>query len=223
MPYNRQDNWRSNMIKKILSVIFVLIGIVAAVVAVNMGLTNRNADPVLLATPEAASQQVTGLMEAVCSGDFATACTYLQGQPGLGVDREATDEVGILIWEAFCDSMSYELVGECYATEAGLSQNVTLTCLDVTSVTAVLKERSQALLEQRVDEAENLEDVYDENLQYREDFVMDVLYDAAVMALEKDAKIMTTELTLNLSFQNEQWWIAADRELLDAISGGILY
>ena len=223
MPYNRQDNWRSNMIKKILSVIFVLIGIVAAVVAVNMGLTNRNADPVLLATPEAASQQVTGLMEAVCSGDFATASTYLQGQPGLGVDREATDEVGVLIWEAFCDSMSYELVGECYATEAGLSQNVTLTCLDVTSVTAVLKERSQALLEQRVDEAENLEDVYDENLQYREDFVMDVLYDAAVMALEKDAKIMTTELTLNLSFQNEQWWIAADRELLDAISGGILY
>ena len=223
MPYNRQDNWRSNMIKKILSVIFVLIGIVAAVVAVNMGLTNRNADPVLLATPEAASQQVTGLMEAVCSGDFATASTYLQGQPGLGVDREATDEVGILIWEAFCDSMSYELVGECYATEAGLSQNVTLTCLDVTSVTAVLKERSQALLEQRVDEAEDLEDVYDENLQYREDFVMDVLYDAAVMALEKDAKTMTTELTLNLSFQNEQWWIAADRELLDAISGGILY
>ena len=223
MPYNRQDNWRSNMIKKILSVIFVLIGIVAAVVAVNMGLTNRNADPVLLATPEAASQQVTGLMEAVCSGDFATASTYLQGQPGLGVDREATDEVGILIWEAFCDSMSYELVGECYATEAGLSQNVTLTCMDVTTVTAVLKERSQALLEQRVDEAEDLEDVYDENLQYREDFVMDVLYDAAVMALEKDAKIMTTELTLNLSFQNEQWWIAADRELLDAISGGILY
>ena len=223
MPFNRQDNWRTNMIKKILSVIFVLIGIAAAVVAVNMGITNRNADPVLLATPEAASQQVTGLMEAVCSGDFATASTYLQGQPGLGVDREATDEVGILIWEAFCDSMSYELVGECYATEAGLSQNVTLTCMDVTTVTAVLKERSQALLEQRVDEAEDLEDVYDENLQYREDFVMDVLYDAAVMALEKDAKIMTTELTLNLSFQNEQWWIAADRELLDAISGGILY
>ena len=223
MPFNRQDNWRTNMIKKILSVIFVLIGIAAAVVAVNMGITNRNADPVLLATPEAASQQVTGLMEAVCSGDFTTASTYLQGQPGLGVDREATDEVGILIWEAFCDSMSYELVGECYATEAGLSQNVTLTYMDVTTVTAVLKERSQALLEQRVDEAEDLEDVYDENLQYREDFVMDVLYDAAVMALEKDAKTMTTELTLNLSYQNEQWWIAADRELLDAISGGILY
>ena len=39
----------------------------------------------------------------------------------------------------------------------------------------------------------------------------------------KVLRVMTTELTLNLSFQNEQWWIAADRELLDAISGGILY
>ena len=74
-----------------------------------------------------------------------------------------------------------------------------------------------------MEEAENLEDVYDEKLQYREDFVMDVLYDAAEMALKEDAKMITTELTLNLSYQNEQWWIAADRELLDAISGGILY
>ena len=211
------------MIKKILSAIFIIVGIAAAVMAVNMGLSNKDADPVLLAPPEAATQQVTGLMEAVCSGDFNAASTYLQGQPNLGVDREATDEVGVLIWEAFCDSMSYELVGECYATEEGLSQNVTLTCMDVTSVTAVLKERSQALLEQRVDEAENLEDVYDDELQYREDFVMDVLYDAAVAALEEDAKTITMELTLNMSYQNEQWWIAADRDLLDAISGGILY
>jgi ribosomal 50S subunit-recycling heat shock protein len=42
-------------------------------------------------------------------------------------------------------------------------------------------------------------------------------------ALKEDAKTITTELTLNLSYQNEQWWIAADRTLLDAISGGILY
>ena len=223
MPVIGQNYWRSNMIKKILSVIFIVVGIAAAVTAVNMGMSNKDADPVLLAPPEAATHQVTGLMDAVCRGDFTAASTYLQGQPNLGVDREATDEVGILIWEAFCDSMSYELVGECYATEAGLSQNVKLTCMDVTSVTAVLKDRSQALLEQRVEEAENLEDVYDDKLQYREDFVMDVLYDAAEMALKEDAKMITTELTLNLSYQNEQWWIAADRELLDAISGGILY
>ena len=211
------------MIKKILSVIFIIIGLAAAAATVYLGMSNQDADPVLLAPPEEATHQVVGLMEAVCAGDFDAASTYLQGNPNLGVDREATDEVGVLIWQAFCDSMSYELVGECFATEEGLSQKVTLTCMDVTSVTAVLKDRSQALLEKRVAEAENLEDVYDDKLQYREDFVMEVLYDAAVAALKEDAKTITTELTLNLSYQNEQWWIAGDRALLDAISGGILY
>ncbi len=211
------------MIKKVLSLIFAVVGIAAAAVAINLGLSNVDADPVLIAPPEEAKLQVVGLLDAVCSGDFDEASTYLQGQPGLGVDREATDAVGVLIWDAFCDSMSYELVGECYATEDGLAQNVTLTCMDVTSVTAVLKDRSQALLEQRVEEAEDPMDVYDEDFQYREDFVMDVLYDAAVAALEEDAESLTTELTLNLSYQNEVWWIIADRALLDAISGGILY
>ena len=211
------------MIKKLLSVIFIVIGIAAAVAAVNLGLSNKEAEPVLLAPPEEAKLQVQGLMDAVCAGDFKGASAYMQGQPDLGVDREATDPVGVLIWNAFCDSMSYELVGDCYGTEAGLAQDLTISCLDITSVTSVLKDRSQAMLEQRVEEAENLDDVYDEDLQYREDFVMDVLYDAAVEALEEDSVTMTTDLTVNMVYQNEQWWIIADRNLLDAISGGILY
>jgi len=211
------------MIKKLLSLIFIIIGIAAAVAAVNLGLTNKDADPVLLVPPEEAKLQVVGLMDAVCAGDFAEASTYLQGQPDLGVDREASDPVGVLIWNAFCDSMSYELVGECYGTEEGLAQDLSISCLDITSITAVLKERSQTMLEQRVEEAEDLDDVYDENLQYREDFVMSVLYDAAEVALEEDAITMTTDLTVNMIYQNETWWIISDRNLLDAISGGILY
>ena len=211
------------MIKKLLSLIFVVIGIVAAVAAANVSLSNKEAEPVLLAPPEEATHQVVGLMDAVCAGDFAKASTYLQGQPDLGVDRDPTDPVGVLIWNAFCDSLEYELVGECYATEEGLAQDLKLSCMDVTSVTAVLKDRAQTLLKQRVDEAEDMDEVFDEKLQYREDFVMDVLYDAAEMALKEDATTMTAELTVKMNYQNETWWIIADRALLDAISGGILY
>ena len=211
------------MIKKLLSLVFAIVGIAAAVAAVSLSLSYKNANPMLLVPPEEAQQQVTGLMEAVCGGDYATASTYLQGQPNLGVDREPTDAVGVLIWEALCDSMQYELVGECYATEDGLAQNVVFSCIDVTSVTATLKDRSQTLLEQRVEEAEDLEEVYDEDLQYREDFVMDVLYDAATAVLKEDAQTITAELTVNMAYQNGQWWIIADKALLDAISGGVLY
>ena len=211
------------MIKKLLSLLFAAVGIATALYAVNLSLSNKDADPVLLAPPEEATHQVVGLMDAVCEGNFDAASTYLQGQPNLGVDRAATDPVGVLIWEALCDSMSYELVGECYATEDGLAQNVTLSYMDITSVTATLKDRSQTLLEQRVEEAEDLDEVYDEKLQYREDFVMNVLYDAAVDALAEDATTTTVDLTVNMVYQNEKWWIIADNNLLDAISGGVLY
>ena len=83
--------------------------------------------------------------------------------------------------------------------------------------------RSEALLEQRVAEAEDPYDVYDENLQYREDVVMEVLYAAAEDALAEDATTTTVDLTVNMVYQNEIWWIIADTNLLDAISGGILY
>ena len=211
------------MIKKLLSVIFVIVGIAAALVAVKLSLSNKDADPVLLAPPEEAKHQVVAMMDAVCSGDFNTASTYMQGQPDLGVDRDPSDPVGVMIWEALCDSISYELVGDCYANEEGLAQDLTISYMDITSVTAVLKDRAQTMLEQRVEEAEDMDEVFDKDLQYREDFVMDVLYDAAAKALKEDATTTTINLTVKMNYQNEKWWIIADRDLLDAISGGILY
>ena len=49
-----------------------------------------------------------------------------------------------------------------------------------------------------------------------------VLRDAVADALAADAKEKTVELTLNLSYQNEQWWILCDEALVNAVSGGIL-
>ena len=79
------------------------------------------------------------------------------------------------------------------------------------------------MLEKRVEEAADISEVYDENNEYREEFVMDVLYEAARQALEEDAVTRTVELTIQLVYSEGQWWVVADSALLDAISGGILY
>lgn len=210
-------------ITKILSAVFGVVGVCAAAAAVYLSLSSRDAGPVLLSPPDEAKSQAEALMDAVCQGDYEGASACLWGNPSLGVDRKAADEVGILIWDAFTDSISYELVGDCYATDSGLAQDVEMTYMDIAAVTAQLRDRSQVLLEQRVERAEDTSEIYDENNDYREEFVMDVLYDAAVQALKEDAQELTVELTLNLSYQNGQWWVVADNELLDAISGGILY
>lgn len=210
-------------LKYIASVLLAAIGLTAAAAAVYICTQFVDAEPMLLTPPDEARSKVISLMDAVSEGDYDEASQAIYGTPSLGVDREAADEVGVLIWEAFQNSISYELLGECYTTEQGLAQNVSITCMDVTSVTVNLKERAQTMLEQRVAEAVDVSEIYDENNEYREDFVMAVLRDAVEDALEEDAREITVELTVKLSYQDGKWWVVADEALLDAISGGILY
>lgn len=207
---------------KLMAVLFGLLGIALAVVSVQLGFRALDAQPQLVRAPEAARVQAEAMLDAVCQGDFASAGQMLQGQPSLGADRAAGDASGELVWEAFMDSLSYEFLSECYATDSGVAWDVRLTALDISSVTDALRDRSQALLAQRVAEAEDVTQVYDENNDYREDFVMEVLLDAVTAALEEDASYITKDITLNLVYRQGQWWIVPEDALLDAISGGIL-
>ncbi len=202
---------------------FTLAGTALAAAAVWIGLNYRDAVPILLTPPDSATGQLTAMLDAVCAGEYDQASAYLLGKPDLGVTGTPEDAVGALFWERYQQSMDYALVGDCYATEEGLSQDITITYLDLSAVTENLRARSQAMLEQRVAQTEDLTLVYDENYEYREDYVMAVLYDAALEALEQDGRKVTVELTVNLMFQNGKWWILVDTPLLDAISGGILF
>lgn len=210
-------------LKKLLSAAFAAVGIAAAVGAICLSLMNMNEDPVLLTPPNLAKSQAAAMMNAVCDGDYETASEYILGNPDLGASREAADKVGVMIWDSFTASLSYEMVGECYTTSNGLAQKIELTSLDIGSVTADLKTRAQTLLEERVENAEDTSEIYDAGNDYREEFVMDVLYDAVAQAIEEDAALETVTLTLNLTYQDGRWWVVADNALLDAISGDILY
>lgn len=205
-----------------ISALFGVVGICAAAAGIFLSLTCKTASPILVEQPQAARMQAAALLDAVCEEDMAKAGSLMYGTPSLGADRDPADAVGGLLWDAFIDSMAYEIQGECYATDSGVALDVTITALDLNSVTATLKDRSQAKLEARVAEAENAEDVYDENGDYREDFVMQVLYDSAQDALAQDARMVSRDVTLSLVFDDGQWWIMPESSLLEAISGGIL-
>jgi len=206
-------------IKK-LSAVFAAVGILLALGTVALSLTRLDAKPVMVAAPEEAAVRAEELMAALAEGAFSEAETVLYGTPSLGVDRKTADEAGQLIWDAFADSIDYSFTGDLYATDSGLARDVAITTLDITSVTENLRARSEALLEQRVAGAEDVSQIYDENNDYREDFVMGVLYDAVSQGLQEDARYLTTDVTLNLVYHRNQWWVMPDQALLQVISGG---
>lgn len=206
---------------KLFAGIFGVLGLLLAVGTVLLSLKSLDAAPMLVSAPQGAAERSEGMMEAVCGGDYVAAGGFLLGGPDLGAGREAADETGRRIWGAFLLSLHYEFTGDCYATDSGVARNVTMEYLDVSSVTGGVKERARVLLEQRVAQAEDVEQIYDESGEYREDFVMEVLEEAVTQALAEDAQLVSREFTMNLIWQDDQWWILPEQELLSAISGGI--
>ena len=208
------------MKRRILAPLFFgLLAVLFAASAVYLAVQYRNADPVLLAAPEAAVQRAEDVMDALCDGDFLRAQTMLYGNPDLGVDREPADPVGAVLWDAYVDSLTYELVGPCYAADTGLVQQVKITGLELSSATEYLGPRARALLNEALEQAEDVSEIYDENNEYREDLVAEVMAEAARQALEADVRYSYRIVTLQLVYDDGQWWVAADEGLLGAISG----
>lgn len=198
-------------------------GILAAAVAagaVFAAITCRDKDPVLLHAPEEARARVVEMMDAICDGDFYAAANAMYGRPDLGVAQEPEDAVNRAFWRAFVASLDYELVGELYATDSGIAQDVKIISLELDTATEKLGQRATALLQQGVEQAADPSEIYDETNGYKASFVEGVMNQAAEEALEEDVRYAYRTVTLQLVYSNGQWRIVPNRELLSAISGG---
>lgn len=199
-----------------------MLALLLAAGTIALSLMSVHAEPVLVSQPKEAVERADAFLEAVCRGDYAAAGDMMQGQPDLGADRDPAEEAGKLLWDAMVESFSYTHQGPCYATDTGVAMDLNFTRLDLSSVTDSLGDRSQKLLEMRVEQAENVDEIYDENNEYREDAVMEVLLEATEDALREDAENTTQELTIHMVYEAHRWWVVPTEQLLNAISGGVM-
>lgn len=202
-----------------LALVFALAGTAAAGAGVYYALESRQAPPILVVEPQAAREQAAGLLDTLCAGDYTGASAYFSGHPDLGTLPEDAMDAQKEIWAAFLQSLRYEMSGDLYATDSGVAVDVTITALEIPTVTANLKARSQAILQARVAQAEEMEEIYDENNNYRESFVMDCLHQAVEEALTQDGTSRQEQLTLHMIYQEGTWLVLPEQPLLSALSG----
>lgn len=205
---------------KIVSVLLILLAVMLGLAAMVLCVFAVHQQPILVSAPRETSQLASQLMDAVCQGDYAAVSSKLQGTPELGVDREPADAVGKLLWNEFHKSMTYELKGDCYAADPGMAVDLSVTYLDFNSVISTLGDRVGKMLEQRAKTAKDPAELYDENNQYRQELVDEVLAKAAEQALKEDRKTVTEDLTLRMVYEQGHWWVVPDSALIHVISGG---
>ena len=201
-----------------------LLGIVTAalmVFSIGLCLISLDSEVKILEMPAGPAACSESLGEAIRVGDFEAASQVIYGQPDLGADRAAADAAGQMIWDAFRDSISFEYTGECYASGSGFARDAVVTVMDIPSVTANLSRRAHDLLTARVEAATDMAELYDENNNFREDLVADVISQALVQALAEDAQVVTKEVKVNLICRDGKWWAVPEDALLQLLSGGV--
>ncbi|MGN0976598.1 MAG: hypothetical protein ACI4PH_00955 [Faecousia sp.] len=208
-------------IAKLFSGIFTVLGAVLMLAALVLSLVSLKAAPKLVRVPQGAVDQSQALLDAIAKGDFDAAGRTMYGQPELSGEPEAEDAAGQKIWEAFVNSLSCEFRGGCYATDTGLARDAVITALDISSVADAVGEHAYALLTQRVESAEDMSELYDEENNFRQNLVDAVLLEAVDQAIREDGQTAAYEVTLSLIQRDGQWWVVPDQALLQAISGGL--
>lgn len=201
------------------AIVFGSLGLFLAVGVILAAFASRQAQPRLLTASQEAEERAQELMEAACCGDYETVGNMMRGKPNLGQIPEDASVAATMIWEAFVDSMEYDFPGGCYASEQGLTMDVHVRSLDISSVTGGVKNRVENLLNRRVTAAEDISEIYDEKNNYREDLVQSVLQEATSAALKRDARYQETTIPLYLTYEQGQWWVQPSQELLNVLSG----
>ena len=208
-------------LSRFFSGLFLYTALGLIMLALFLVMAKPGASPTLLSPAQDAQNQVVQMMDALCRGDFPAVEQYILGNPSLGVDHEPADTASALIWDAFVDSFSYELSGECYATDTGVAQDVTLTYLDIPAVTEGLAQRSEKHLAKLQKEATHTSEIYDENGNYHSDLVLKVFNAAVAEALQENSSLTSSTFTLQLVQRDNQWYIISNNEFINAISGGL--
>lgn len=179
----------------------------------------RAPSPAMGQVPEGATRQAEGLMEALCAGDYQGASQMLYGTPSLGQPPEDASPAAEQIWEAFLESFSYEFPGTCRMGDTGVTLDVTVRCLDVNATLEGLDQRTEALLDQKARQTEDSETLYDEDHNFRQELIQEVLTTAVDQALTENQTYREQTIPLGLIYAQDQWWVMPDNALLEVLSG----
>ncbi len=203
----------------ILSALFGVLGAVLMAAAVVLCLFFRTAEPKMPEPSPEAEACSLQLMEALSRGDFPSAGGLIYGQPVLAAETPESEDAA-LIWEAFLGSISYRFDSGLYAEGTSLYRDVTLTTLDIPSLTASIAPLAQERLTQRVEAAEDPAALYDENRELLPQVLSAVLREAVSEAIAQ-GETASIQGRLQLFQQEGRWWAIPDRSLLKAVSGGL--
>ena len=134
------------------------------------------------------------------------------GQEGEGPEK--------LLWERYWQGLSCSAEGAPYAKDGNLAVDVRVSYPDIAAMTRQAGILAEQLLQQRVDQAESVSEVYD-GQGYRQEILDEVLLQAVETAAERVTQTRERNVVLELTYEAGNWWVVPGNELRDLLSGAL--
>ena len=204
---------------KVFAMVFAVLGLVLMLGTAGLCFASLDA-PVKLKNMEYAQDCAREVMEAIADGDFDAASELLYYHPDLGTGRTLTGEAAA-VWEIFKNGISYEFTSACYAVSNHIYMDAVVTVPDIASITDSLESHARSLLNDRISAATEMSELYDDAHNFRQELIDEVMARAVELALAETPEKLSFETTLELVREGKQWYVAPDRALLNALTGGL--
>lgn len=203
---------------RVLSIISLILAVPMAAAALYGGFTAQNRPAKLLWSEPGVKATAEALVETLSAGNFAQGSQYLRGNPQLLLPEEEPGAGGML-WVYYRQHLRGELTGEPYLSTQGYCQNALFTVPDLDGLTLRMKEIAPELVTQRIVQAQELSEIYNEDYSFREDLISEILVEAAYSAIAEGIPQKQYPVQLRLVYQNDRWQVLPDQPLLDILAG----
>lgn len=175
--------------------------------------------PAVLADTNAVKDAADQVMSCAAAGDYEGLESLLYGASQLGEAPETDESAQGMIWKAYLDSIEYSFPESAYAVDTKMVLDVCITCLDISSVTDALQDIAPGLMAEKAAQITDANVVYDENHNYRDDFLAEVMAQSASQALSGNTQTIEKTITLQFVRSDDTWQVLPTQELLQFLSG----
>ena len=209
-------------IAKLFAGIFGSLGALLMAGSIGLCLISLDAPVRMNKIPAGAVECAEKLEDAITQKDFDVLEACIYGQPELGMSGAPEDELTKMVWDLVQQNLEFSWQSECYLKEGMLRRDAVVSYMDAASITDNLPVRAYELLTQKVEAATEMEQLYADGGQFREDLLDEVMKAALTQACMEDAKTQQVAVCVEFVSRDGQWWAVPDTALLTALSGGLM-
>ena len=207
--------------RKIIASLFTLLALAAAASTLYLCAFAQQAVPYVEDGPEGPTAALESFFSLLEEKSFPLAYTYLSNYASLGLENTPEDPAAARLWTAQQDVWSFSVEDGYEMDGSYLTKRAAADCLDGRAVMDRVGALVQDKLAKAVEEARLKSEVYDKDGEYREELVRAALGSSLDELLSDPSPyIYTRSLVIRMEYVNGKWLVAADADLIAALTGG---